>query len=67
MKLIKNLNIISLKIIFLTLIFKKKVKQSICNFIYVILIIVYLEIIIKELFSLINIFKTQILHIYKLI
>ena len=63
----RNLSILKFKIIIFTLIFLKKIKKSIYNYIYFFLIIINKKVVIKKLLGLINLIKAEIFYIYKLV
>ena len=63
----RNLSILKFKIIIFTLIFLKKIKKSIYNYIHFFLIIINKKVVIKKLLGLINLIKAEIFYIYKLV
>ena len=63
----KNLIIVSLKLIFFIFLFLKKLSQSIYNYICLILIVINLKIILKKFMDSINLSEDQILDIYEII
>ena len=61
----KNSIILSSELIFFVFVFLQKLWQSICSYIYLVLLIINLQVVLNEFLSLTNLFKTQILYIYK--
>ena len=64
---ISNLSSLSLNFFFSIVILLTKAKQSGCNFINFLLIIINLEVIIKKFLNLKNLIRAQIFYVYKLI
>lgn len=63
----QNLSIFDLSLLFFFLILLKKTRKSVCSFFGFVLLIINQKMILKELLGLANLFRVQVLCIYKVV